>query len=222
MCSKHAVFQWQPDHARQNIPSALMNHLNGNSFYNLSSVYMNSLVSQLDEESTTQASSIPFDYRLSQIHELAVQQVKKLATDSPNSSKIPRPFISKMQSLLSKEFGGTEAMKGTAYIETYAGTAITKSMIPQEAVIRHSGILFDEFDSAKMGYVTLVVTNWTGESIDTLLKSIEVYGEKIAEVLVVGQSKTKEFSSNRGTRQTVRHVKSADQCSLRINTKWFM
>ena len=65
--SKYRGSKWES--LQDQVPWSLLNHINGNAFYNLTHPLLQAIVQQLENESGTAANSIPYDYRISQMVE---------------------------------------------------------------------------------------------------------------------------------------------------------
>mmetsp|Transcript_61832 Transcript_61832/g.170980 ORF Transcript_61832/g.170980 Transcript_61832/m.170980 type:complete len:224 (-) Transcript_61832:215-886(-) len=130
--SKYRGDKW--DTFFDQLPWALVNHINGNAMYNLSHPLLEVIVRQLENEAGTVANSIPYDYRIAQmIEEVQTGMVPSFfADDRGIPHRLPRHFIHSMS-----KFDLDALIRETSVIGNYASTHMVPSYLTQHEVVVH-------------------------------------------------------------------------------------
>eukprot|EP00978_Attheya_sp_CCMP212_P036454 scaffold165419_cov54-Attheya_sp.AAC.5 len=198
--SKYKGDKW--DGFLDQLPAPLINHINGNAIYNVSSPWMDSIASQLEKESTTDLNAVPYDYRISQIEEESNSW-----TNLGYWKMTPRDDI-----------------KETSVIANYASTTLLPSHVGDE-VMTHGAEMYEAWDGS-LGDVTLVVTDWHGfksKKLLTRLDNIQAHPfSKVVIMLPVDMNIT-EFQWPKTSIQNRPGTPDyMDLCAAKVDTKWFM
>lgn len=147
VCSKYRGHKW--DGFIHQLPWSLLNHINGNAFYNLSHPVLNTIIEQLEKEADTDANSVPFDYRIAQLVEevqTGLAPVFFLRNKETEDRALSANFISSMA-----PFNLNQLIRETPLIGNYASSnVLTSSLNPLEVVI-HGARLLQYWDHAKLG-----------------------------------------------------------------------
>lgn len=130
------------------MPASLLNHINGNAIYNLTSPLFGFLVDQLELEADSVENSVPYDHRIAQI--ILEANGGPIPTFSPYLlAKYPTRQLSKDIKLHAREI--ELAVRETPIIGNYASTNIVKAYINSSEAIIHGAFLRNSWDSAKLG-----------------------------------------------------------------------
>jgi hypothetical protein len=145
--SKYRGSKWES--LQDQVPWSLLNHINGNAFYNLTHPLLQAIVQQLENESGTAANSIPYDYRISQMVE-EVQTGQEpgffFAENSTEALRLPDHFVDVM-----KQYDLEQVIRETPRIGDYASTNILTLQLRPEEVVIHGARIMDSWDNMILG-----------------------------------------------------------------------
>jgi hypothetical protein len=129
----------------------LVNHINGNAFYNLTHPLLEAIVQQLESEAGTAANSIPYDYRIAQmVEEVETGEVPMLFTLIGDDEAIPQDFFD-----LISAFDLEELIRDTPLMGDYARTNMLPSLIGDDEVVIHGARMFAPWNRSNLGVSTI-------------------------------------------------------------------
>lgn len=146
LLSKYLGDNW--DNFLSKMPASLLNHINGNAIYNLTSPSLEYLIDQLELEADSVENSIPYDLRIAQII------LEANGGPKPNFSpqllaKYPTRQLSKEIKSHAREI--ESAVRETPIIGNYASTNVVKPYIENSVAIIHGAKLRASWDDWKLG-----------------------------------------------------------------------
>lgn len=146
--SKYKGYKW--DAFINELPQALVNHINGNAFYNLTHPLLEAIVEQLENEAGTAANSMPYDYRIAQmVEEVETDEVPMFFTLIGNDNAVPQEFTEFMSA-----FDLEELIRDTPLMGDYSRTNMLPSLIGDDEVVIHGARMFAPWDSSNLGVST--------------------------------------------------------------------
>ena len=204
--SRYTGDKWDSFYER--LPPALVNHINGNAIYNLTSAVFKSFLLQLELEASSQNNRVPFDLRMSQMGE---------------------EFT--MPSVVSEARG---LLKETRAIANYAKTNVMSSHIENETSIVH-GASFHLPWNRNDEDLSLVISSF-GElnSLDllSLMPSLKGDGHAVpfSKVIIMlpPGANLPDLSGLSLSTPITAHYRGRDEpeymdlCTSPVNTSWFM
>ena len=204
------------------LPLSLVNHLNGNAIYNVSSIVLNKIVGQLEREANTTGNAIPYDYRIGQMVEEAKHGEQTVFPDF----NLPRPNQTALIAFL-KDQPLDALIKETRLIGNYAATNMIPEFFNEDEFIVHGAKMYSSWDGVKMGEITLLVSDWAGDDHRTLSSLVKLPHPFDQVVLMVPGGADVEAPPSLKTPLKVVNREpgqdsSFDVCSARISTPWFM
>jgi len=144
-CSKYKGYKWEA--FKSELSWALVNHINGNAFYNLTHPLLEAIVQQLEDEAGTAANSIPFDYRIAQmVEEVETGEVPMFFTITGNDGALPEDLINVMSA-----FDLEQLIRETPLMGDYARTNMLPSLIDDDEVVIHGARMFETWDNSMLG-----------------------------------------------------------------------
>ena len=145
--SKYKGYKWEA--FINELPQALVNHINGNAFYNLTHPLLEAIVQQLENEAGTAANSIPYDYRISQmVEEVETGEVPMFFTliGGDEEEDIPQDFVD-----LVSAYDLKELIRDSRLMGDYARTNMLPSLIGDDEVVIHGARMYAPWDSLTLG-----------------------------------------------------------------------
>jgi hypothetical protein len=129
------------------VPRSLLNHINGNAFYNLKHPLLRAIVKQLEEEAHTAANSIPYDYRIAQmVDEVLTGEQPGFFAGDYSSSRLPDHFTAFME-----QFDLEQVIRETQLIGDYSSTNILSSQVRPQEVVIHGAHVMESWNRTRLG-----------------------------------------------------------------------
>jgi len=225
--SKYNGDKW--DQFYEQIPYALLNHINGNGIYNTSHPLMERLVGQLEVEAPCPYNSIPYDFRMSQmVTEGRFGIVPKLATKIMLNEDGQNITLSDNTAMFAKwwsMWGDQHPMKETPVIHNYAATNLIPRHLGEEYVI-HGAKLYSPWDPTETK-ISLVVSEWFADRSKHLLNTLDRKEHPFSQVILMLPPDVMAKDEYNETVVPVKaHHRTApdfmDLCEAPVETEWFM
>uniref|UniRef100_A0A7S4RRC4 Uncharacterized protein n=1 Tax=Ditylum brightwellii TaxID=49249 RepID=A0A7S4RRC4_9STRA len=184
--SKYSGNSW--DNFREEIPTALLDHINGNAIYNTTHPLLEKMVNELEKEKNTIFNAIPFDYRMSQMW---TEGSKGIPSDFPFKSMIdpatgnPVVLDPKMNTFRQwyEEYGNEQPIKQAHVIENYGATNFLPQQVEGVPLVHGKGLYIP--NDPNLHKITLVITDWQMDRANQLLEALDNNDHPFTEVVVM-------------------------------------
>ena len=189
------------DNFKSELPSSLLNHLNGNAHYNMTHPLFLHLLSELNAEAGSHYSAIPYDYRISQMitegrdgvsPEFPFPDMKDPDTGgsiilAAKGDKFRRwwDLYGPSNSLTSPD--GISPMKESDVIANFAATDYLDEHLPAgdtEGVVVHGKGGWRQWNHDDHD-ITLVISDWDGQLLPSVIQSLSEVHHPYTEVIVM-------------------------------------
>jgi hypothetical protein len=217
------------DQFYEQIPYALLNHINGNGIYNTSHPLMERLVGQLEVEAPCPYNSIPYDFRMSQMvtegHFGIVPDLAPKIMLNEDGQNITLSDNTAMFAKWWSMWGDEVPMKESPIIHNYAATNLIPRHLGEEYVI-HGAKLYSPWDPTETK-ITLVISEWFADRSKHLLETLDHKEHPFSQIVLMLPPDVMAKDEYTETVVPVRaHHRTVpdfmDLCEAPVDTEWFM
>jgi len=238
--SKYDGHSW--DNFRDEMPPALLDHLNGNAIYNITHPLLENIISELKKEKDTYFNAIPYDYRISQMWTEGSKGIPpnfpyKEIIDESTGQPVVLPTKTKLFRSWYNKYGEEQPMKETHVVTNFGATNFLPQQVEGVPLVHGKGVYSPH--EPKKHKITLVVSDWDMDYAKHLLEVIDHNRHPFSEVLVMRDGLPNSILSaffgegdklegGKGVKTSnVRYVERAapdfmDLCEAPVETEYFM